>query len=104
MKKILLIILLTVSTNVFSDSEGFYNGENLINDMKSDDLYANAFASGFIHGVNDDSREICFYEVVTRNQVTQIIKNFLEKHPEYWKYTASSLVITAVKEIYPCKK
>lgn len=104
MKKLILFILLTVSTNVFSDSGGFYNGENLINNIKSDDLYANAFASGFILGVNDASREICVDEGVTRNQATQIIKNFLEKHPEYWKYTASSLVITAVKEIYPCNK
>ena len=104
MKKILILILLTVSTNVFSNSEVFYNGEKLINDIKSDDLSANAYASGFIIGVNYDNREICIDEGVTGDQLIQITKNYLEKHTDSWKYTASSILIFAVKEAYPCKK
>ena len=107
MKKLLILLLLMVSTNVFSNSEVFYNGEKLINDIKSDDLSANAYASGFIIGVigvNYDNREICIDEGVTGDQLIQITKNYLEKHPDSWKYTASSILIFAIKEFYPCKK
>ena len=107
MKKLLILLLLMVSSNVFSSSEVFYNGEKLINDIKSDDLSANAYASGFIIGVigvNYDNREICIDEGVTGDQLIQITKNYLEKHPDSWKYTASSILIFAIKEFYPCKK
>ena len=104
MNKIILLILLTVSTNVFADSEGFYNGEKLITDIRSSHQGDNIYANGYILGVSDSNNELCIEGVVTGNQVTQITKNFLEKHPESWKYTASSLVMAALKEVYPCKK
>ena len=104
MKKILILILLTVSTNVFSGV--YFNAEKLITYIKSSSATDNMVALGYIYGVVDTHTPICGWKMagVTGNQLVQVTKNYLEKHPESWNYGAYGVVIYAIKEVYPCKK
>ena len=103
MKKIILFILLTVSTNVFS---AYYTGENLITDIRSSSSIDRMVAMGYIYGVVDVYFTSCqiIFAGVSGNQLVQITKNYLEKHPENWNYTGESEVYLAISEKYPCKK
>ena len=79
MKKIILFILLTVSTNVFSGL--YFNAEKLITDIRSSSSTDNMVALGYIYGVVDTHSPICGWKLagVTGTQLVQITKNFLEK-------------------------
>ena len=105
MNKIILLILLTVSTNVFSDVN-YMTGETLINFLRSSNSEDNIIALGYIFGVIDTHSEICDWKLagVTGTKLVQITKNHLEKHPESWNYSASAFVKAAISEKYPCKK
>lgn len=111
MKKILLIILLTVSTNIFSnntylDGNAYLDGNTLINLIRSNLIYENQLATQYILGVVDTNDGECNWKLtgVSGGQLNQITKNFLEKHPEYWNYNASMLVNFAIVRVYGCKK
>lgn len=113
MKKILiLVLLLTISTTSFSGAN-YQTGEKLINYIRSSNEMDRVYAMAYIQGVidleytgfgSDGNGYICQMDEVTTNQLVQITKNYLEKHPETWKHTASILVIFAIGEVYPCKK
>lgn len=109
MKKILiLVLLLTISTTSFSGGN-YETGEKLINSIRSSNEIDRVYAIGYINGVLDGyivgvNSDICLGTGVTANQLVQITKNYLEKHPETWKYAARILVIFAISDVYPCKK
>jgi hypothetical protein len=104
MKKIILFILLAVSTNVFSGA--YITGEILINRIKSNLVIDNELALGYIFGVVDSYDNFCKWKLegITIFQLNQVTKNYLEKHPEIWNYSANYGVLSAIKEVYPCKK
>ena len=97
--------MLTVSTNIiFNDA--YLNGYMLFYLIRSNLIYKNKLATQYILGIVDTNYPTCNWKLtgVTGDQLTQITKNFLEKHPESWNYNASILVYFAIKEAYPCKK
>jgi hypothetical protein len=60
---------------------------------------------GYIIGVAgavDGKSFFCFSAGVKARQVEDVVKNFLKDHAEKRHDAASSLVITALKEKFPC--
>lgn len=65
--------------------------------------------SGYVIGVADQIDELLYCAPagktgVTKGQITQIVYNYLEKHPEYWNLPASVSVVNALTELYPCER
>jgi hypothetical protein len=59
---------------------------------------------GYILGVEDalDGTAFCLPDGVRSRQVRDIVTLWLQGHPETRHYEAQSLVITALKEKFPC--
>ncbi len=105
MKKIILFILLTVSTNVFAN---FYTGNDLIRWYKIDN-YTGIY--GYLAGVIDEystepnnKKIICIPEATEIQQISQITYNYLQKNPTQWAWNGAFIVWLALIEAYPCKK
>lgn len=110
MKKILMLILLTVSTNVFSDDvhKGAWTGNELIQWLNNEN--AKPFVDGYISGIVEtrmfysSTLDFCFTNGTTSVQIRQIVYNYMIKNPTLWTLNGSFLVGLALKEAYPCKK
>jgi hypothetical protein len=58
---------------------------------------------GYILGVHDaHDRAICIPDGVKSGQVLDVVKRYLRNHPEERHHQASSLVLGALKETFPC--
>lgn len=107
MKKILLIILLTVSTNVFAV---IFTGNDLIRWFKSYNYTEiNGYVSGVIDGFEaepggNNKKIICIPIGTEVQQISQITYNYLQKNPTQWAWAGSYIVWNALIEAYPCKK
>jgi hypothetical protein len=68
--------------------------------------YSGGFCDGYISGVGSAFNEMqgfyCFPGGVKAGQVIDLVKLYLTEHPEKRNYGASSLVIAALKEKFPC--
>lgn len=65
---------------------------------------------GFIEGVLDAttsypqaSTHICFPNGSMSGTLIEIVTDYLDKHPENRHFSATSLVITALQEAFPCR-
>jgi hypothetical protein len=106
MKKIILFILLTVSTNVFS---GYFTGNDIMGWFKDDryTIQREAYVTGVIDGIemtDTYKKYICIPTKTTREQIAQLTYNNMQQHPEKWTSIGSYFVITALIQAYPCKK
>jgi Rap1a immunity proteins len=63
-------------------------------------LWANGYASGYIDGTIDAALG-CPGEHLTHAQAWQLVKNYLEAHPEKWNKDAPILIKEALQSI--CK-
>ena len=52
--------------------------------------------------VYDKENFYCFPEKVIVKQITEIVANYLQKHPEKRHLPASALVVIALKDAFPC--
>lgn len=109
----LLIVLLVPATSLAS----FYNGNDLIEWVRSDDLVdlgkgaeidaANASRLlGYVVGVHDayDGKTICAPKGTTIGQTVEIVKKFTRNNPEIWSQPGDSLVLIPLEYAFPCKK
>jgi hypothetical protein len=62
------------------------------------------FCTGYILGVLDalNGAIMCVPQAVTKGQLTDVVKLWLRDNPGQRQYVASDLVITALKEKFPC--
>lgn len=111
-----LVLVLTVI--IASSAFGvFYDGNWLIKGWREyqkimdsrigeKDLMSAASFSGYVTGVADALNEVLFSipAGTTRDQICQIVGNYLEKHPERWTVSANILVADALKEAYKLKR
>ena len=114
MKKIILLILLTISTNVFSGNELYFSGNELAEMMveyeKDVDNLKSAYMAGqyyaYVIGVLESTNGIiwCNPGNVTNGQLNKIVSKYLHNNPEKLHFYANSLVTQALKEALPCKK
>lgn len=61
---------------------------------------------GYVEGITEVYNGALFsYPYGTiRQQIVQIVGNYLEKHPERWNVAGFELIIDAMKEAYPLKR
>ena len=59
---------------------------------------------GYIWGLAGagEGSAFCFPHGVQANQIVDVIKKWLQDHPELRHYAASSLITAALKEKFPC--
>lgn len=68
---------------------------------RSDGAVEEAIAIGYVTGVADASPN-CIPDEVTVGQLSKIILQYLEAHPEKRQLPAVTLVTTAISEKFPC--
>jgi hypothetical protein len=72
----------------------------------------NGLCYGYVTAIAEVAREsdglyghhACLPEHPTRHQAVEIVKRFLDQHPELRHYGASSLVAEALAEAFPCQQ
>ena len=110
MKKIIFILLMICSTQSFAE---MYSGIDLKNGLESSDLTEQTIAHSIINTVVDSIttlestehiRLVCGPTNTTYQKVHTIILNSLNAHSETRYFGASRLVISILKEKYPCIK
>jgi hypothetical protein len=70
------------------------------------------YCAGYMSGVADIMMQsipvfgwrACLPETVSAAQATDVLKQFLNQHPEQRHYAAASLVAKALAEAFPCKQ
>jgi len=129
-KPITLVFILLCTVYVGHVQAGFWDGTKLFNHIKRDKLtidgYDDNVGVGYIMGVFDAHDGILFCPLdgesdaskqltelgkkllapatgVSIKQLTQIVFNYLYKHPALLREPADQSVINALKEVYPCK-
>ena len=103
MKKILFVIFLSFSSASFGGS--FKSGNDLYEQLKSKDTENIRYlvGSGYVLGVVDTRFEKCNLDNVVAVQLVDTVLLYLTNRPEMRQYTASSIVILAIKEKFNCK-
>ena len=108
-KIIIFLVVLLISFNVFATS--FYSGNDLKRKVNSTDPFESGFSYGYISAVSDSlykSRiagfQMCLPKEVELGQLIDVVKIFLDTHPNLLHFTASSLVAKALQDAYPCSQ
>ena len=109
MKKTSLLFLTLILLSATAKAE-FYSGSKLYGFLEKDqrgvaDLEVGV-GTGYVIGVYDSAAGIlvCSPDGVSVRQVTQIVFNYMQKHPEAWEKSADISVVSALRELWPCKK
>jgi hypothetical protein len=73
---------------------------------KNESRYHTGLFRGYVSGVVDTGNDVlfCTPDGVTRGQYTAVVAKYIKEHPEQWNQPASELVISAMKQAFPCKK
>lgn len=92
---------------------GFKTGADLVRSFNEGDE-GRAVQAAYIVGVLDGERlvatvakfrsPICLPNGVPTQHVSLVVHEWLEKHPERQDQQAANLVLTAVKESFPCQR
>lgn len=105
MKKIklkFLFLLFTFSVNVYSQTS-FLSGNELHNQINSQNQSMKSIALGYITGVVDSKFPNCVLQNVTTGQIRDSVKKYLEDNPNQRQYSASSIVENVMKRDYGCR-
>jgi hypothetical protein len=92
----------------------FLNGDELYSYLTSDEELQRAGARGYIAGIVDmhvvmvssysAPRLFCRPSGLTREQTRDVVKDYLEKHPESRQIFAAEAVTRALGATYPCSR
>lgn len=89
----------------------FETGNSLYKDLNSGDPVARIASMAYISGVADATRTEpnkkiahCIPYGVTKGQIRDIVKLFMDNHPEYRHYVAPDVITTALAVAFPCKE
>ena len=126
MKKLALLLvvaLLFVASPVMAKEDYFYLGNQLLeecnhvinaldNENTNIDQIAAALCLGYVQGVHDlyaalkngefIVSQYCKPQNAPVSQMLRVIMKYLKDHPENLNYSASSLIIKALGEAFPC--
>jgi hypothetical protein len=113
MKRLTLAaMLLCLSSSAFAY---FYDGNTLVTWMREDEkanrgdpntnyVFAGWY-SGYVTGVYDSlGSSLCSGGRASVRQVTAIVEQYMNAHPEEWSAPASELVAKALFRAFPCRK
>jgi hypothetical protein len=84
----------------------FLTGNDLFTDCSATETIGSVICHGYVVGAADafaGADLICIPKNVSQGQVADIVTKFLRDHPESRHYSASSEVLQALMEAFPCK-
>jgi hypothetical protein len=110
MKKIVFILVVfLISFNVFATS--FYSGNDLKRKVNSTELIDYGFSFGYISAVSDSINKkkvfgypVCLPDDVELKQLVDVVKIYMNSHPNLLHYAANSLVAEALTDAFPCSQ
>ena len=85
-------------------SAEFMDGNGLLSRMNDSETVPRVAALGYVQGVADvyAGTKICMPKNVTAGQARDVAKQYLEINPEKRHYSADSLVLNALAQVWPC--
>ena len=103
MKLVSILLAAMLATSAHAD---FKSGNEILDNINSDNYYSKGNAMGYIMGVVDaySGIYICPPATITGGQIQDIVKSYLVQTPSVRHQGASGLVYTAMVEFFPCKK
>ena len=109
-KVVVFALVMTASMVV---QGAWLTGGQLLEDCESENYFEKGSCTGYIEGVDDSAvtlahweglaEPICIPGGVTSGQLRLVVMKHLNKHPEELHMTASSLVLKALFEAFPCE-
>jgi hypothetical protein len=89
----------------------FYTGNELWSHCSDESAYSSGLCMGFVMGIADVmgagsailGARVCLPERVNGGETRDVVKRYLELHPERRHYAAASLVLDALAQAFPCK-
>lgn len=105
MKKLILAALLVVAPSLAQAAGEFDTGSTLLASMNGD-VSRRAFALGYVIGVHDALSGVvtCTPNDLTKGQVRDFVKIYLENNTSKLGIEASELVAQALNQIWPCRR
>jgi len=127
MMRLLLILLLLTSNQVialdgyFENSYGLYlkcektlNGEGE-SSVDPQTLYHTGLCGGYISGIHDSVKDLvlhgliakdpyCMPSGINRGQLVRVVVSYVKDNPESFTQSASSSVLSAYSESFPCNE
>ena len=94
------------------EARALYSGNDLWSRCSGKGDLNIGLCGGFVVGITDammgsgggiSGRRACIPLSVLVEQITDVVKRYLEQHPEQRHYSAASLVAQALSETFPCK-
>jgi hypothetical protein len=89
------------------------SGGQLLEACEKEDFFSKGDCFGYISGTLDSYEMAagrkgftirhCIPEGVTKGQMKKIVMKYLNENPEKLHFTASSLVLTGLREAFPCE-
>ena len=72
----------------------------------SDEIVRDAAAFGYVIGVHDSMSGtlVCSGDDVTQGLVVQVVLQYMRAHPESLGNSADTVVVAALKGVWPCRK
>lgn len=116
-KRRLVVLVFTALSAISTLAKAdFMSGNDLHSGLQTTNAVDKAYALGYVIGIADfedyknktqgnSKRSSCFFvpDTASGTQVTDVVKNWLDKHPGRRHYAASSVVAAALRETFPCK-
>ena len=82
------------------------DGNKLYSELTENDptFIAPIAALGYVQGVADvyQKTQLCIPDNVQARQAADVVKNYLYANPQLRQYAADSLVLSALKAVWPC--
>lgn len=105
---VVLSALFCLSTYAFTGNElaNYLATNKQINEGKRGDAFDSALSIGYIEGVGDSLKAadaICPPTGSTRGQGMDVVRKYLDSHPESRHLNGAVIVTAALKSAFPCK-
>lgn len=87
-------------------SAEFLDGNGLLSRINDSETVPRVVALGYVQGVADvyARTKICAPQNITAGQARDVVKQYLELNPEKRHYSADSLVLNALAQVWPCAR
>lgn len=104
LRSLLVFAILALSSS--TASADFYDGNKLRQLLDSNNAIDTGIFWGYVAGLADLSYgvTICPDQNVRLSQSAAVVKKYLAENPQAWNLPASTLVLSALKGAFPCKK
>jgi hypothetical protein len=102
------VVLACLSASVRADTPG----NELLDYCTSQDASERGYCYGYVNAIAEAERRPagfngwynCLPAESTRKQLVDVVKRWLDQHPEQRHYSAAGLIAQALSEAFPCKR